>query len=81
MHPVHFVVENASLSIVLMEFLEKRQHLFVVLDEYGGLSGLISLEDILEEILGREIIDESDRVADKQEFARRRWLKFLDRGR
>jgi CBS domain containing-hemolysin-like protein len=69
--PVHFVVETAGLNKVLMEFLELRQHLFAVLDEYGGLSGLISLEDILEEILGREIIDESDEVADKRELARK----------
>ena len=72
MRPVHFVVETAGLNRVLIEFLELRQHLFVVLDEYGGLSGLISLEDILEEILGREIIDESDEVADKRELARQR---------
>jgi len=72
MWPVHFVAETAKLNRVLQEFLESRQHLFVVLDEYGGLSGLISLEDILEEILGREIVDESDQVADKRELARRR---------
>jgi CBS domain containing-hemolysin-like protein len=72
MGPVHFVVETARLNRVLTEFLELRQHLFVVLDEYGGLSGLISLEDILEEILGREIIDESDEVADKRKLARHR---------
>lgn len=72
MRPVHFVVETARLNQVLMEFLELRQHLFVVLDEYGGVSGLITLEDILEEIIGREIIDESDQVADKRELARQR---------
>jgi len=72
MRPVHFVVETAGLNKVLMEFLQLRQHLFVVLDEYGGLAGLISLEDILEEILGREIVDESDKVTDKRELARER---------
>lgn len=70
--PVNFVVETARLNQVLIEFLEKRQHLFVVIDEYGGLSGLVTLEDILEEILGREIVDESDQVTDKRELARMR---------
>ncbi len=72
MRPVHFVVENAKLSDVLMDFMATKQHLFVVIDEYGGLSGVICLEDILEEILGREIMDESDQVADKRELARQR---------
>ncbi len=81
MRPVHFVVETAHLHKVLMEFLELRQHLFVVLDEYGGLAGLIALEDILEEILGREIVDESDEVTDKRELARqRRNLTIRDSG-
>lgn len=79
MRPVHFVVETAGLNVVLMEFLQLRQHLFVVLDEYGGLSGLISLEDILEEILGREIMDESDEVADKRELARQRRKRLATR--
>jgi CBS domain containing-hemolysin-like protein len=72
MKPVHFVSEGARLNQVLKEFLDLRQHLFVVLDEYGGFSGIISLEDILEEILGQEILDESDQVADKRELARQR---------
>jgi len=71
MRPIHFVAETARLNMVLGEFLELKQHLFAVIDEYGGLAGLISLEDILEEILGREIVDESDQVVDKQELARK----------
>lgn len=82
MLPVHFVMETARLNRVLLEFLELRQHLFVVLDEYGGLAGIISLEDILEEILGREIIDESDSVVDKRKLARVRRSQAADqRGR
>jgi CBS domain containing-hemolysin-like protein len=64
-----------------MEFLERKEHMFVVIDEYGGLSGLITLEDILEEILGREIMDESDQVADKQALARARRGKSAKAGR
>jgi CBS domain containing-hemolysin-like protein len=79
MRPVHFVVETAMLNSVLMEFLGSRQQLFVVLDEYGGMSGLISLEDILEEILGREIVDESDMVTDKRALARQRRRKLISR--
>jgi CBS domain containing-hemolysin-like protein len=79
MRPVHFVADTARLSNVLMEFIESREKLFVVLDEYGGLSGVISLEDILEEILGREIIDESDQVADKRALARERRGRLISR--
>ncbi len=71
MRPVHFVVETARLNDVFIQFLERREHLFVVLDEYGGIAGLITLEDVLEEILGREIVDEFDQVEDKRELARR----------
>lgn len=78
MRPVHFVTETAALNRVLVEFLESRQHLFVVLDEYGGLSGLISLEDILEEILGHEIVDESDQVEDKRDLARKRRSQLVN---
>lgn len=72
MLPVHFVPDTQTLDRTLLQFLEARTHLFVVLDEYGGLAGVISLEDVLEEILGREIVDETDRVDDLQELARRR---------
>lgn len=70
--PVEFVPEGMRLDRLLLRFLESRIHLFVVLDEYGGLAGVVSLEDVLEEILGKEIVDETDQVADMQELARRR---------
>ena len=58
-------------------FLERRQHLFVVIDEYGGLAGVLTLEDVLETILGKEIVDESDQVADMRELAHRRRQQTL----
>jgi CBS domain containing-hemolysin-like protein len=70
--PVHFVPETMPLNFVLVDFFEKRQHLFVVVDEYGSVTGVISMEDVLEEIVGEEIIDESDRTKDMRELARRR---------
>ncbi|GAB6035709.1 hemolysin family protein [Fundidesulfovibrio butyratiphilus] len=70
MGPVQFVLETMTLDRVLVEFLDARMHLFVVLDEYGGMQGVISLEDVLEEILGKEIVDETDQVADMRELAR-----------
>ena len=72
MHPVHFVPETAPLNRLLLDFFERRQHLFVVVDEYGSVTGVISMEDIIEEIVGQEIIDESDRADDLRELARRK---------
>ncbi len=71
MRPVRFVVETLTLDRLLIKFLESRIHLFVVLDEYGGLAGVVSLEDVLEEILGKEIVDETDQVEDMRALARR----------
>ena len=72
MTPLHYVLESQTLDRLLQEFLNARCHLFAVLDEYGGLAGVVSLEDVLEEILGREIMDESDSVADLRALARQR---------
>jgi CBS domain containing-hemolysin-like protein len=77
MKPVHFVYEKTRLDKVLKMFLDRAEHLFVVVDEFGGLAGVISLEDVLEEILGREIVDEFDEVTDMRQLARMRRQKVV----
>lgn len=77
MKPVQFIPETVTLDRLLVKLLETRTHLFVVLDEYGGVSGLVTLEDVLEEILGKEIIDETDEVVDMRELARERRKKIM----
>ena len=57
----YFVPENKKLDSLMHAFKKGRQHLAIVIDEHGGVSGLITLEDALEEIVG-EITDETDRV-------------------
>ena len=81
MKPIHFVLESQSLDQVLHKFLDLHQHLFAVLDEYGGLAGVISLEDILEELLGREIVDESDITEDMRELAQKRKERALSKNK
>ena len=73
MKPVRFVLETLTLDQFAGEFSGMPPaSCFVVLDEYGGMSGVVSLEDVLEEILGSEIIDDTDQVADMRELARLR---------
>lgn len=76
MRPVHFVPETAPLDRIFIDFFERYQHLFVVVDEYGSVTGVISMEDVLEEIIGREIVDESDKARNMRELARLRKEKI-----
>lgn len=69
---VHFVNTKDPLDVVLNQFIKTRIHLFVVLDEFGGFEGVITVEDIIEEILGEEIMDEDDDTPDLREVARRK---------
>ncbi len=73
--PIPSVPESVTLSRLLESFLDDNVHLALVVNEYGGTSGVVSLEDILETLVGKEIVDESDQVDDMQELARHRWRK------
>jgi CBS domain containing-hemolysin-like protein len=75
--PVHRVPETIRADVLLEIFRKSRQHLAVVVNEYGGFSGVVTLEDVLEVITG-EIVDETDRVVDLQEDARRKRRHLLD---
>ena len=69
------VDEKMSLSGLLEFLLDKRQHIALVAGEYGGTQGLVTLEDVVETLLGLEIVDEMDKVEDMQALARQQWQK------
>ena len=69
---VSYVPASANALTLLTKFLRRREQMCLVVDEWGGISGLITLEDVLETMVGAEIVDESDLVADMQELARLR---------
>ena len=70
MKPVEFLSTAQSVDTALDLFLEQRQQFAVVQDEFGGTSGILTMEDVLETLLGEEIVDELDEVDDMRELAR-----------
>jgi CBS domain containing-hemolysin-like protein len=74
-----FVPETMPAHNLLDDFLKKRRHLFCVKDEAGAFTGVVTLEDVLESLIGREIVDETDLHEDMQAVARRRKSALLAR--
>lgn len=69
MKPIESVLEKSSVSDVLDLFVKRRQQMFLVKDEFGTTTGLITLEDAIETLLGVEIVDEHDHVVDMRKLA------------
>jgi CBS domain containing-hemolysin-like protein len=67
------VPKNIVLFSLWEKLLDKKEHIALIVDEYGGLDGIVTMEDIIETLLGLEIVDEKDTITDMQKFARERW--------
>ena len=67
------VDRNKPIPDLFETFISQRQHIALVVDEYGSVSGLVTMEDVIETLLGLEIVDESDNVEDLQHLARENW--------
>lgn len=71
--PIVVCYESLSIPKLFEELLLKKEPMALIIDEHGGMQGLVTMEDIIETILGLEIMDEKDTVADMQELAKREW--------
>ena len=73
--PIMTFSEETSVGDIWEKMLAKKEHISVILDEYGSLRGIVTLEDVIETMLGHEIVDEKDEVVDMQEYAKEQWKK------
>jgi CBS domain containing-hemolysin-like protein len=69
------VHETLALPDLLERLLDRLEHIALVVDEYGGVAGVVTMEDVVETLLGLEIVDEADSVEDMQDLARKQWFK------
>ena len=71
--PVLTFQESDNVSKIWEKLLAKKEHISIIIDEYGCFRGIVTMEDVIETMLGTEIVDEKDKVTDMQEFAREKW--------
>ena len=75
LRPIMTFREEDSVADIWEKMLAKKEHISVILDEYGSVRGIVTLEDVIETMLGHEIVDEKDEVVDMQEYAKEQWEK------
>lgn len=67
------IPDSYSIFQLFNDFITQREHIALVVDEFGGVSGLVTMEDVIETLLGAEIVDETDIAVDMQDMAKRKW--------
>jgi len=77
--PIHTVPRTQTLSTLFNDLIADRNHIAATLDEFGAFSGIITLEDVIETLLGTEIVDEVDDHDDMQQMARELWKKRAEK--
>jgi CBS domain containing-hemolysin-like protein len=75
MHEVHFIPETVTAANALQVFLKTHQQILVVVDEFGATAGVVTMEDVMEHLIGGEIFEKDDVAVDMRELARSRQLK------
>ncbi len=75
MREIIIVNEQMALPELFNRLIEKREHIALVVDEFGGMAGIVTMEDVIETLLGLEIVDEQDNIEDMQSLARQNWHK------
>lgn len=75
LRPILTFEEDTSVADIWEKLLEKKEHISTIIDEYGSLRGIVTMEDVIETMLGHEIVDEKDEVVDMQEYAKEQWEK------
>ncbi len=73
--PIYVVSGDLPLHDLFDQLMNERAHIALVIDDFGGMEGIVTMEDLIETLLGMEIVDEVDAVEDMQELARRQWYK------
>ena len=81
MKPVKVTPELTSVEQLMTQLLHERQHMSLVYDEFGSWRGLVTLEDVMETIIGQPIMDETDDIPNMRRFAKRRWDHRIKRAR
>lgn len=74
--PIFSFPETESVSNIWEKMIGNKEHISIIIDDYGCLRGIVTMEDVLETMLGVEIVDENDTTTDMQTLAREKWQRM-----